>query len=111
MRVIDKKRSDKKASVPIGILVIGVLAVCSFAVVSFFLFNSKTDKVVEDLNLMNKINLQIEDYSKNIDLEQVDAVVENNKVVFSQERVETDGFLFFGKERSMFKVSYELGEQ
>jgi len=54
---------NRKADIPVTILVIGVFAVCSLALLTFFISAIKTRESFVGIDLMEKINSQIEENS------------------------------------------------
>ncbi len=102
-------KKTKRGDISIGILVIGVVLVCALALFSFIVSDSKIGKVFESLEWMEKINLQIEDYSFHKDLSRVDYKMdENGEIILYQELKDSSGFLFWKEEKSIFRVEYKL---
>ena len=95
----------KKASIPITILVIGIFVVCTLALLSFVLFKISARESFVGVGLMEKMNLQIEDYLVHNDLSRVDTRLNDKGVrVFYQEEKKKFGFLWWGEEKIVFSV-------
>jgi len=101
-------KMDKKGNVPTTILVIGVFVVCLVALISFIVYILGVSGSFIGLGLVEKVNVQVEDYNFYHDLERVDARVEGNEVTFYQEKIKTSGFLWWKKERVLFSVEYSV---
>ena len=53
---------NKKGDIPVTILVIGVFAVCSLALLTFFISDFKTSNSFVGIDIMQKMNAQIDEY-------------------------------------------------
>lgn len=94
---------NRKANIPVTILVIGVFAVCGLALLSFFNSAIETRESFIGIDLMEKINSQIEEYN-------FDIGTEDSKEFFYQEKNETYlapewGFNWL-KQKTLFSVKY-----
>lgn len=106
------KIKNKKGDIPITILVIGVFAVCGLAILSFLNSTIQIKNSFFGIDLMEKINLQIEEYAINKNLTNLDVKIENGEKFLYQERNITKlspelGFHWL-KEKSMFSVKYNF---
>lgn len=54
---------DKKGDIPIGILVLGTFLVCAMALLSFYISDIKTGKTFVAVDLMEKMEVKISEYS------------------------------------------------
>lgn len=100
----------KKASIPITILVVGVFVVCTLAVISFILTKVHTKEDFAGVKMVEKINLQIEDFEVHKDLFRVDSKkLDSGERVLYLEKKKTSGFLWWKKEWVTFSVEYPLG--
>jgi len=103
---------SKKGDIPITILVIGVFAVCSLALLSFFNSTIQTRNSFVGIDLMEKINLQIEEYNTNKQIDNLDTIIEEDKIFLYQEKNVTKLSPELGlnwlKEKTMFSVKYNF---
>jgi len=100
---------NKCGDIPIIILVIGVFAVCSLALLSFYYSDTKVRNSFVGIDKMEKINLQIEQYSFYKSLDNLNTKIDREgNVFFYQEKNLTTGFLLWKKEKTMFSVRYNL---
>lgn len=83
---------NKRGDIPVTILVIGVLAICGLAMFSFFQNINQTQDSLDDVELVEKANIEIEKGS----LEE--HYIEENETTFSFGE-------WFG-ERVVFSVDY-----
>jgi hypothetical protein len=103
------KMKHKKANIPITILVIGIFVVCTLALLSFVLFKISVRESFVGVGLMEKINLQIEDYLVHKDFNRVDIKInDKGERVFYQEEKKKFGFLWWGEERVVFSVEAKV---
>jgi len=96
----------KKANIPVTILVIGVFVVCTLAIISFILSSINSRDSFLGVGLMEKINLQIEDYLVHQDIDAAKTTLENGKLFFYQEEEKASGYLFWKEKRIVFSVKY-----
>jgi hypothetical protein len=99
---------NKKASIPITILVIGIFLICTLALISFILAKSSARDSFSGVALMEKMNSQIEDYSVNQDLGNIDTRVNDlGKRVFYQEKIDYS-ILPWKKDMVIFSLEYPI---
>ena len=100
---------NHKGDIPITILVIGVFVVCTLALVSFFSITLREKNSFVGINLMQKINSQIETYHSHSVLTGLDIRISSEgRQVLYQEKKETRGFLWWKKDIVLFSVEYNL---
>jgi hypothetical protein len=100
---------SNRGDIPITILVIGVFVVCTLALISFFSITIREKNSFVGLNLMQKINSQIETYQVHNVLTGLDIRMNSGgKRVLYQEKKETRGFLWWKKDVVLFSVEYNL---
>jgi hypothetical protein len=106
---------NKRGDVAVTILVIGVFLVCSFALLTFFIADFKFSNSFVGVELMEKVNVQIDEYLfyKNQGVE-FENIVKNlgatknsqSRYVLYFEQKSPDSFLF--KEKLLFSVEYPI---
>jgi len=99
---------DKHAEISIVILVIGVFVVCTLALISFFAMNIEERNSFVGVNLMQKINFQIESFLHGSVAEvDVRTNAQGQRVIYQEEKG-IDGFWIFGKEVVLFSAEYAI---
>lgn len=88
---------NKKADVPITILVIGIMLICAMALISFFSSTIKVRNSFVGINLVEKLNSQIEEKIFN----------NENPAGLYIEKKEMQGILFWAKEVFLFSAEYK----
>lgn len=89
---------NRKGDIPITILVIGVMLICAIAIVSFFSSTVKERNSFVGIDLVEKMNLQIEEKVFN----------NENPAGLSVKKNTTEGFLFWKKEVLLFSAEYKF---
>ena len=92
---------NKRGEISIVILVIGIFAVCSLALITFFISSVKFKESFGGIDLMEKINLQIENktfYNENVEGLYLEKKIEEREKWYSLEK----------KEKILFSVKYHL---
>lgn len=97
----------KKSNIPISILVIGVFLVCALIIVTFLISKAKTRETFSGVDLIEKMNSQVEVYQATGDLSGDVITNSDGKKVFYQERID-EGFWFWEEDRVVFSVQRRL---
>jgi hypothetical protein len=99
----------KKGDITITILVIGVFVVCTLALISFISSTIKEKNSFVGVNLMQKINSQIENYKLHHDLSAIDVRTNvQGQKIFYQEEKKNEGILWWEKQVVLFSVESNL---
>ena len=92
-----KINMNRRGDIPITFLVIGVILVCCIAVFSFLSSTIKIRNSLIGINLVEKLNSQIEEKISNN---------ENPAGLYVEKKV-TRGFLFWSQEVLLFSAEYK----
>ena len=104
----------KKGDVPITLLVIGVFGVCSLALLTFFISDFKISNSFVGLDVMEKMNAQIDEYSyyqlRGVSVEKIQTyyrlIEEDGRKYLYLDKYSTK--LFSDEETLLFSVRYPL---
>ncbi len=99
---------NKNGDVTVTMLVIGVFAVCTLALISFFQSSIEMRNSFVGLNLVEKMNADIESYSfaQKGNLKDLAETKEDGINFFSEEKKTTTGFWWWKKEKTLFYLGY-----
>ncbi len=92
-----KTNFNRRGDIPITVLVIGIILICCFAILSFLSSTIKAKDSFIGINLVEKLNSQIEEKISNN---------ENPAGLYVEKRV-TRGFLFWSQEVLLFSAEYK----
>ncbi len=99
----------KKGDIPITILVIGIFVVCTLALINFITATIKEKNSLVGVNLMQKMDFQIEDYKLHQDINVITTRINNQgQRVFYQAEKDSQGILWWEKQVVLFSVEYNL---
>jgi hypothetical protein len=100
---------NRRADITVTILVIGIFAICTLATISFLISKIHVRSSFTGVDLMEKMNSQIESYSISHDLSKVDTKVNDQGVrVFYQDQKDSSGYLWWKSEKVIFSVEYKV---
>ena len=102
---------SKKASVPITILVIGIFLVCALAIFSFMMTRAKLKHSFDGVDLMEKMNYQIENYFVDKNFGEADTkILGDGSKAFYQEKLGSSGWWLWKKEWKAFSAEYKVAQ-
>jgi hypothetical protein len=99
---------NKRGDVTVTMLVIGVFAVCTLALISFFQSSVEIRNSFVGLDLVEKMNADIESYgfSQKDNLKDLAETNKDGLNLFSEEKKTTTGFWLWEKEKTLFYLGY-----
>lgn len=105
---------NKRADITVTILVIGVFMVCTIALISFFQTNVKIGNSFVGLDLMEKMNKDIEasTYVKRLELKSPPELkIEGSLSYLDAEKKIKTGIWGFRKEKTVFYLRYTFKQK